>query len=373
MGGGAPAISLSERHGLILASDGSLWSWGSDFLGWPVLGLGKERLKSTSLRRVGHDTNWTSISASADFNLAIKSDGTMWTWGASKTTQHTGMTVIYAPIQAAGDNDWKQAATGGDAAVALKRNGTLWAWGNNWAGSVGIASTNGSNTPVQIGSATNWTRVWAATLETLGLQSDGSLWYWGDNLDPSYPQGKGQTFTPTRVNGDTNWMDVGFGAQYCFSPSSPDGTLWVWGRNADRYTGATNPAQDTIPMRLGKDSDWRTICATSDWWITGLIKKDGSLWVMDASRMENQTDQRFPPQPDPIPARGVRDQLRRRRCRSRACRCTRDAWSDWSALETGRRSRNLGHDSGRSAHIGKQLAENRSWSLSIDASEDARR
>src|SRR5690349_2792292 len=40
VGHGTPAISLGERHGLILASDGSLWSWGSDFLGWPVLGLG---------------------------------------------------------------------------------------------------------------------------------------------------------------------------------------------------------------------------------------------------------------------------------------------------------------------------------------------
>ena len=32
VGKGTPATSLGERHGLILASDGSLWSWGSDFL-----------------------------------------------------------------------------------------------------------------------------------------------------------------------------------------------------------------------------------------------------------------------------------------------------------------------------------------------------
>ena len=76
VGKGTPAISLSERHGLILASDGSLWSWGSDLLGWPVLGLGKEQLKSTTLRRVGRDTNWKSISAGEDFNLAIKTNGT---------------------------------------------------------------------------------------------------------------------------------------------------------------------------------------------------------------------------------------------------------------------------------------------------------
>src|SRR5580698_10460234 len=76
VGQGTPAISLGERHGLILASDGSLWSWGSDFLGWPVLGLGNFTNKSTVLRRIGNDTNWVGISAgSAGHNLAIKSDG----------------------------------------------------------------------------------------------------------------------------------------------------------------------------------------------------------------------------------------------------------------------------------------------------------
>jgi hypothetical protein len=52
VGQGNPAIGLGETHGLILASDGSLWSWGSDFLGWPVLGLGKVTAQ-TRLRRIG--------------------------------------------------------------------------------------------------------------------------------------------------------------------------------------------------------------------------------------------------------------------------------------------------------------------------------
>jgi len=48
VGTGAPAISLGDLYGLILASDGSLWSWGSEKLGWPLLGLGGLRNRSNS-------------------------------------------------------------------------------------------------------------------------------------------------------------------------------------------------------------------------------------------------------------------------------------------------------------------------------------
>jgi alpha-tubulin suppressor-like RCC1 family protein len=282
VGDRTPAISLGERHGLILASDGSLWSWGSDFLGWPVLGLGNVTSHSTSLRRIGHETNWVAISAGTAHNLAIKSDGTLWTWGESVQGRYASPTAIAVPVPAALGNDWKQAAAGGVHSVALKRDGTLWAWGNNWAGSVGIASTNGSSVPVQVGSATNWIKVWARGLGTVAMQADGSLWYWGENPNWALAQQGTQIFVPTRVSPDTNWVDVGFGQNTVLAIKS-DGTLWAWGQQAHVYTGASDPATEDTPTRVGTDSDWRTISDCTGWWCQGLTKQDGSLWLMDAS------------------------------------------------------------------------------------------
>ena len=282
VGKGSPAISLGERHGLILASDGSLWSWGSDFLGWPVLGLDTPTTRSTSLRRIGNETNWTRISAGESHNLATKSDGTLWMWGESVQGRFARPTAISTPVLAAPGNDWIQAAAGGIHSVALKKDGTLWGWGNNWAGSVGIDSINGSSVPVQIGSATNWIKVWASILETVAMQADGSLWYWGDNPNPAIKQDVERISNPTRISPDTNWVDVGFGVNTVLAIKS-DGTLWTWGRQADRYTGASDVTQNVIPTRVGTNSDWQSICATSGWWCNGLIKKDGSLWFMDAS------------------------------------------------------------------------------------------
>jgi alpha-tubulin suppressor-like RCC1 family protein len=237
-------------------------------------------MKSTRLRRIGRETNWVGLSAGDNHNLAVKSDGTLWTWGES--VQGLLRREIFTPTLAAPGNDWKQAAAGGYFSAALKKDGTLWTWGDNWAGQLGLGSTNKSFGPVQVGSATNWSKVWAGLLETVALQSDGSLWYWGENPDPAIAQHSGQIVAPKRISPDTNWVDAGFGDYTVFAIKS-DGTLWTWGRNADRYTGATNTAQDAIPTRVGTDSDWQSLCATAGWWINGLTKKDGSLWLMDGS------------------------------------------------------------------------------------------
>lgn len=281
VGTGTPAIGLGSAHGLILASDGSLWSWGNHARrGWPVLGLGGSTNRSTTLRRIGTETNWTSISAGSAQNLAIKSDGTLWTWGYNVTGLANAPRAIRSPVPAAPGNDWKQAAAGGIHFAALKKDGTLWTWGNNWAGPLGIGSTNSSNVPVRVGSATNWIKVWAGFLETMAMQSDGSLWYWGENPNPTIAQGSAQILVPTRVSPDTNWVDGGFSSSAVIAIKS-DGTLWVWGRGAADYTGATDPAQSAIPTRVGTDSDWKTVSGGTGGAVA-LTKKDDSLWLMDA-------------------------------------------------------------------------------------------
>jgi alpha-tubulin suppressor-like RCC1 family protein len=287
VGKGIPAVSLGERHGLILASDGSLWSWGSDFLGWPVLGLGKVG-PQTRLRRIGNETNWTSISAGTSHNVAIRSDGTLWTWGTDLSVRYALGPVdrkkvsAHTPVPGAPGHDWKQAVAGGIHTLALKQDGTLWAWGNNWAGSLGTGSTSNSPVPLQVGSSTNWVKVWAGMLESVALQSEGSLWYWGENPDPAYDMHVGSRLVPTRISPDTNWVDVGFGPWTVFAIKS-DGTLWAWGRYAHVYTGVSDQALDATPTRVGTNSDWASIPACGTWWCQGLTKKDGSLWLMDAS------------------------------------------------------------------------------------------
>ena len=279
-----PAISMGGTHGLILASDGSLWSWGDNFAGWPVLAQENVRTQAV-LHRIGFDHDWIGISSSFTHSLALKSDGTLWAWGENLHGQlglETGGRSDRRrgfPVPSAPGNDWKQPAAGAAHSIALKKNGTLWAWGSNWAGQLGTGSPDEEDWAIkQVGSSTNWIKVWAAGIQNVGQQSDGSLWFWGSLTGSSADTNR--YLIPTRVSPDTNWVDVCFGYFNVFSIKT-DGTLWAWGRNAGIYTGGPIQLLNPTPAQVGRDRDW-VACAGSEYFYQLLKKRDGSLWALDA-------------------------------------------------------------------------------------------
>lgn len=273
-----PMIGKGSGYGVILASDGSLWSWGEEPDGWPVLGLAKLQ-KATSLHRIGTDSDWKFVSSGTYGSLAIKQDGSLWGWGGNFVYQLGDGTKITrpTPVPSVPGNDWVWAAGGEYTSFGIKSDGTLWAWG---LGDLGTGDIDAKAThAVQVGTATNWTKVWEGGLQTAGLRSDGSLWVWGSMTGSGKDASRFPV--PTRISPDTNWVDVCFGYFTAFAIKA-DGTLWSWGLEAHYYTGADTNMDDQ-PMQVGTDSDWAS-CASSPFGFYQLLrKKDGSLWAMDAS------------------------------------------------------------------------------------------
>lgn len=277
----SPRIGFGYRnYAIILASNGSLWAWGEEADGWPVLGL--NNIKSTSaLRRIGTETDWVSLAVADTHSLAIKSDGTLWAWGGNHHYQLGDGTETsqLVPAPSVPGNEWKQAAAGAAHSFALKKDGTLWAWGDNWAGQLGIGTFKKSPIAVQVGSGHDWKRIWAGGVQTVGQQTDGSLWFWGSLTGEASDTNRWSA--PRRISADTNWVDVCFGYFTVFGIKS-DGTLWSWGREAHTYTGSAQRLIAT-PTKVGTDTDWRA-CASAEGGFYHLLQKsDGSLWAMDAS------------------------------------------------------------------------------------------
>ncbi|RJO60619.1 hypothetical protein C4544_04735 [candidate division WS5 bacterium] len=240
------SVKAGNAANLALKSDGTLWAWGHNGggqLGYiptetcPTPSGGQPC--STSPRQVGTDTDWVSIVAGGYYSAALKSNGTLWTWGSGDDGQ-LGLgdrTNRYSPEQVGTDTDWISITAGEYHTLALKANGTLWAFGNNWYGQLGVTSTETcgspdnpcSTVPVQVGVDSDWAVLAASGFTTLALKSDGTLWGWGRNSAGQFGDGTNiNSSFPVQTGTETDWLTVSGGGNHTLALKT-DGTLWVWG------------------------------------------------------------------------------------------------------------------------------------------------
>src|SRR5580765_2701615 len=100
-----------------------------------------------------------SIWGGARGTVVKKSDGTVWTWGANfggklgvgLSSTNLGRALVPNEVHGPGDAGFLNSITaimGGEVHnVALKSDGTVWAWGANPFGLLGNGSTNEAHVP----------------------------------------------------------------------------------------------------------------------------------------------------------------------------------------------------------------------------------
>ena len=275
-----PQIAAGSEHTVALKSDGTLWAWGANWQGQLGDGTTVDRLSPV---RIGSDTDWLSIAAGGQHTIALKSDGTLWAWGRNYYGQigDGTNTTRTSPARIGSDTDWLSIAAGGQHTIALKSDGTLWAWGYNYYGQLGQDTNIDRWVPAQVGSASNWVSIAAGGYHTIALKSDGTLWAWGGNIWGTL--GDGTTvdrWVPVQIGSDTNWDSIAAGANHTLALKS-DGTRWAWGPNWHGEIGdGTNTAR-ILPVQIGTDTNWGAIAAGD--YYTIALKSDGTLWAWGAN------------------------------------------------------------------------------------------
>jgi alpha-tubulin suppressor-like RCC1 family protein len=173
------SVSASNYHSLATKTDGTLWTWGYNYYGFTgILGLG-DTITRSSPTQIGALTNWSTIPATMKgaFSLAIKTDGTLWTWGYNDRGQlGIGTAGNYqgrsSPVQVGALTTWSSIAAGHRHSTAIKTDGTLWSWGRNAYGQLGLGGTDYAvSSPVQVGSLTTWVNIAAGHSFTLATDN----------------------------------------------------------------------------------------------------------------------------------------------------------------------------------------------------------
>lgn len=278
----APPLSTTSvsgaGHSMALKSNGTVWAWGNNNSGEQGDGeaTGPQICGTTPCstipRQVPGVSGVTKIAAGGGFDMALKADGTVLTWGYNASGQlgigtNTGpdncgtvTTPKYcssSPVQAfASGSGVVQIAAGDAFGVALKSDGSVWTWGNNASGQLGNNSTTDTSTPAAVAGLTGVSKIAAGAAFVLAIKTDGSVWAWGNNTsgqigDNNKPNDR---LTPTQVTGlgaGSGVVTVSAGFSHVLALRS-NGTLLGWGHDKSGQLGdrATLPGPDVVVPKV---------------------------------------------------------------------------------------------------------------------------
>lgn len=276
------SIDAGGSTSFALRDDGTLLSFGSGVLGQ----LGNGMVVNSSTPVIVQGGPYTGVSAGGQFAIALKSDGTLWSWGLGDTGA-LGRLGINGdsnpnPGQIGLESDWIEVRAGGNSASALKSDGSLWSWGQNQHGQIGIGSIQppdqltGVSEPMRIGAAVNWTGLFRGGSVFFAMQDDMTLWAAGRNEWGTLGLGYTGADEPNlvQVGAENDWQS-GCASIHTLALKT-DGTLWAWGRNLTGERGDSDPANRAVPRQIGSDSDWVFVgCGQQS---SFAIREDGSLW-----------------------------------------------------------------------------------------------
>jgi hypothetical protein len=289
-------------------SDGTLWSWGYNSTGG--LGLNDRTQYSSPVQVPG--TTWRGGAHNEHNTLQTKSDGTLWIQGRN-VAGVLGINLTYSqrtagssPVQIPGttwSTDSDKLAMIDSSAAAIKTDGTLWTWGDSGGGQLGLneygnyysspSRDKSRSSPTEIhGGGTTWKQVDGGYASFAAIKTDGTLWIWGQSIsgqlglnsagshNPQHTQSYlNSRSSPTQLAG-TTWNQVS-GGNICWYATKTDGTLWCWGRNQYGELGQnenSSPANNgySSPVQI-PGTTWSSVEALS----SGArgFKTDGTLWT----------------------------------------------------------------------------------------------
>jgi hypothetical protein len=157
---GTTQVALGHHFGVALKFDGTVWTWGS----YPIPGDVKPR-------QVPALTGVVQVAARMEAAYALRNDGTVWEFAGREPVKVDGLEGII------------QVAAGGNHALALRQDDTVWGWGDNKAGQSGDYDDEVRRLKVRpiLGLPTPVTKIVAGLTQSMAIAGPNSTVYeWGD-------------------------------------------------------------------------------------------------------------------------------------------------------------------------------------------------
>lgn len=251
-------IGAGSGHSVAVTGDGGVWTWG---YGSRVLGrdTGAE-LDDPTPAPLPTIHGVREVAAGAADILAVRADGSVWSWGANRWGQMgNGSTFsgFGGPtlVGVLGVSSVAASAIGhdgntGQSFAVRSRDGSVWAWGANNDGELGIGTTTQQSSPVQVGGLGGVTSVASGPYQTFAADGRGTLWGWGMTGTPDEYT---QSLAPEVMiasDGVSAAAVGGYGtqvAQDSFAVRMRDGSVQTWGNDFYGELGQGTRSADFAP------------------------------------------------------------------------------------------------------------------------------
>lgn len=190
------AVEAGVRTVMVRTSKGGTYCWGDGEygqLGNGAQGHGPGKTEPVPVKDTdepgGRMTGVIEMAAGRCFTVILKADGSLYNWGLNRHGElGRGMISETEPVPQKMEtiNGVTAVKAGMNHTVALKEDGTVWTWGFNklmGSGVLGVDEVPFSSFPVRIKQLRDITAVYTGFNHNFAVRKDGSVWGWGNQSD----------------------------------------------------------------------------------------------------------------------------------------------------------------------------------------------
>jgi len=297
------SVATTGYAGYFINADGSMWRLGhpgafyfkwSRTAGKPWWATDEEESGWSTgrpiLQRWEVGGPWQEVAAGHDHAVALKRDGTLWTWGGNRFGQlgRGDLDQTATPVQIGDRNDWRVIAADGGSTVAADAQGQVWKWGgyakHKWRRELRVA-------PEIMTSGTHWIELHVSDPSSFGIQDDGTV----------------RSLQTGEIWSRQPWRAAAFLGGRGYLVDSAGSLRRVWSAGTIPYTLASELFADQAAFtRIGSRKDWVALGSgyIGDTYAVCGLTADGVLWrwdQVDASERPFLRSLGIPPSSRPRP------------------------------------------------------------------------
>ena len=257
---------IRVQTAIAVKTDGTLWAWGNNDNG--RMG-NNDAIPYSSPVQIGSGTNWAFPTAGRRHSGAITTAGNLYMWGRNNQGRVGDGTTTdrSSPVLIGSGFSTVSAGTGDTFShtLAIKTDGTLFSWGVKANGKLGTNQmTDNKSSPNIVGALTTWEYISAGRENSHGIRG-GLLYGWG-NASFIGNSSLMEASSPAQVGSATDWIQVSSTNENNVGALRADGSLWGWGRNENGELGQDSrlPLNASSPIQIGAGRTWVAVSTGQD-------------------------------------------------------------------------------------------------------------